>query len=120
MTQIFFGGYVLAWLRAFVFTQLVEAPLYRRVLGVSWAKALLASTITHPFVWFFFPWVCGRLHTGYRIQVVVSELFAWWVEAAFFRLTARVAWPRAVGVSLLVNAASVVLGLLSRHFFGTP
>jgi hypothetical protein len=97
--------YVVAWLKAFAFTEIVEAPIYRAALRVTWWKALLASAITHPFVWFFFPWL---------------ELFAWLVEALFFRRAARVAWKRALLWSFVANAASVVLGLTSRALFGTP
>lgn len=65
------------WLRAFAFTQIVEAPVYRRALGVSWIAALGASAITHPFVWFVFP----RLGSSWLVRTATSEIFAWLVEA---------------------------------------
>jgi hypothetical protein len=48
-------AYLLAWLRAFLFTQLVEMPVYLVLLPVSRARAFAASAVTHPFVWFVFP-----------------------------------------------------------------
>ena len=100
-----------AWLLAFLFTQAVEAPLYRRV--TSWRVALLASTFTHPFVWFAFP----RLPLPYWWMVGVAETFAVLVEAAWLRFNGV---RHALVLSFLVNAASVALGLLSRHLFGVP
>lgn len=109
-----------AWGRAFVFTQLIEAPLYRRVLGVPWWMAIAASAITHPFVWFVFPALRRDLGASYLLYAVVAELFAWLVEAGFFVLAARVPAKRALWSSLLANGASVMLALLSRRAFGAP
>lgn len=115
------SAYLLAWFRAFAFTQIVEAPLYRRALGVSWMKALAPSAITHPLVWFFFPHLLRyRLHLSYTSYVVVVEMFAWLAEALFLALAARIPGRRAVVVSLAVNAASFSLGLLSHALFGVP
>jgi hypothetical protein len=108
------------WLRAFLFTQLVEAPIVRRMLGCSWGAALLASTLTHPFVWFVFPRLGRALHLGYLGTSIASELFAWLVEALYFALALKVTPRRALGVSLLANTASVCLGLVSRRLFGVP
>jgi hypothetical protein len=49
---------------------------------------------------------------------VAAELFAWLAEAAYFRLAFR--RPRAWLWSLIANAASLGLGLLSRRIFGGP
>lgn len=45
--------YLLMWLGAFALTQVIEAPIYARwcVRG-NWRAALLASTWTHPVLWF--------------------------------------------------------------------
>jgi len=42
-------------LKAFAFTEIVEAPLHRRLVPTRWGPALAAGAITHPFVWFLFP-----------------------------------------------------------------
>lgn len=116
------ASYVVAWLAAFAFTQIVEAPLYRRLLGVSWLAAFGASAITHPFVWFVFP----RIHVSWLWRTLGSEIFAWVVEAAWFVLlsrrgaAARLGLGRALLVSLLANGASECLGLTSRAWFGWP
>lgn len=106
--------YVAAWFRAFVLTQLVEAPIYRYVGKVPWWAALLPSAITHPFVWFVFPRL-RELGVSYLAMCAVAELFAWGVEAAFLVLAARVPWKRAAWLSLLANASSVVVGLGLRQ-----
>lgn len=113
--------YVLAWARAFAFTQVVEAPLYRRVLRVAWWRALAASALTHPFVWFAFPLLSTMLGLGWTLAMVLAEVFAWFVEAAFFAVTKPpVPWRHAVLASLGANGASLVLGLTFRAIFGVP
>lgn len=108
------------WLRAFVFTQIIEAPIYRRMLGVSWGRALAPTAITHPIVWFVFP-LLRRAGIDYVSMVILAELFAWLVEAAFLAKTQpRVAMKRALVVSLVANGTSVLLGLACRALFGVP
>lgn len=108
-------GYLEAWLAAFVFTQLVEVPIYAVGLRTSIPAALGASAITHPIVWFvLFPFL--PLPHGWL--TVVAEAFAVLVEAAYFAVLfhRRRAWAWA----LLANAASLGTGLLSRALFGVP
>ncbi len=106
------------WLRAFLLTQLVEAPIYRRALPTRLVHALAASTITHPFVWFVFPWISDTLLVPWSRIVVLAELFAWLVEAAYFVLVAGIRPKRALVVSLVANGASVVVGLVLRALWG--
>ncbi len=105
-----------AWLSAFVVTELVEAPLYARLGRCGILRALGASAITHPIVWFgfFHPAVPG----SYWPKVIAAELFAWLAEAAYF--ARPLGWRRALGLSLLANAASVAVGLTLRKLFGWP
>jgi hypothetical protein len=105
-----------AWLRAFIFTQLIEVPIYARGLRCGIPAAFGASALTHPIVWFviFHP----RWQAGYGTKLIVAELFAWLAEAAYFRLVWR--RPRALLWALVANAASLGLGLLSRRLFGGP
>jgi hypothetical protein len=107
---------IAAWLRAFLFTQLVEIPIYVRGLRCSPWVAFGASALTHPIVWFVF--FSPRWQTSYATRLVSAELFAWLVEAAYFRLGfgRRRAWLW----SLIANGSSLALGLLSRRLFGAP
>ncbi len=110
-----------AWLGAFLFTQLVEVPIYALALRgrvpVRLALAFAASLITHPFVWFGFPYVGRALASGYWVTVAVAELFAITVEALFL---SRVGLKRAWLWAIVANVASASLGLLSRYLFGWP
>lgn len=117
-----------AWLLAFAFTQLVEAPIYTRALlerlpereptferwPSALAVALGASALTHPIVWFVMP----KLIPGaWLTMVIVAEVFA---------ITAEAAWLRAFGLrrslawAAFANAASLSLGLLLRQTLGWP
>lgn len=109
---------LVAWGKAFAFTQAVEAPIYRWLVPAGWGAALAASAITHPFVWFAFPWLGERLDLSWTVTVILSEVFAVATEAAFFRIACDVRWRRAALVSLGANMASVTLGLLARSMFG--
>lgn len=114
------AAYLHAWLRAFAFTQIVEVPIYRRMLGVSYGRAFTASAITHPVVWFVFPSVGSALGVGYLGYAILAELFAWLVEAFYFARVARIPLRRSLLVSLCANAASVALALIGRSLFGAP
>lgn len=109
--------YILAWLRALAFTQVIEAPIYRRALGLSWPRALLPSFLTHPFVWFAFPQLT-RVGVSYAAWVAVAELTVWLVEAGLLVRLARVSWARGLLVSLAGNGASFLLGLVANELFG--
>jgi hypothetical protein len=103
------------WLAAFVLTQAFEVPLYLRA-GAGWRTALLASTLTHPVVWFCFP-LLGRTGLGYWGMVAAAETFAVGLEALWLSANGV---RRALSWSLLANATSVVGGLLIRSVFGWP
>jgi len=115
---------MIGWLVAFVFTQIVEVPIYLWALERAHGRqkrardlfvAFAASTITHPVVWFVFP----RLFpvNAYVTMLACAEAFAVVVEAV---------WLRAFGVrralfwSLAANATSLGLGLISRALLGAP
>lgn len=115
---------MIEWLAAFVFTQLVEVPIYlvalsrarpRRRRSRDLLVAFAASAITHPIVWFAFP----RLFSAgkYVCMLACAEAFAVVVEAIWLRaFDVR----RAIAWSIVANAASLGLGLLSRALFGVP
>ena len=107
--------YFQAWLRAFLFTQMVEVPIYATALRVGLLPAFGASAITHPLLWFaIFP----HLHLPYVWRVVVGEAFAFLVEAGYFAFLFRC--RRAWLWSAVANAASLGTGLLGRWLFGVP
>jgi len=105
-----------AWFVAFAFTQIVEVPIYSRGLRCSLLTAFGASAITHPIVWFGF--FTPAWHASYMTKLVAAELFAWLAEAAYFRFIFK--RKNALLWSLVANASSLGLGLLSRHLFGSP
>lgn len=106
-----------SWLGAFLFTQLVEVPIYTWALRGRPLIAFAASAITHPFVWWVFPRLTTALELRYRTGFVLAETFAVVVEAIFLhRMGLRHAWLWSLGA----NATSVALGLTSRAYFGWP
>jgi hypothetical protein len=108
-------AYFRAWLWAFIFTQMVEVPIYSVGLRVRILPALGASAITHPILWFvLFP----HLHLPYLWLIVIGESFALLVEAAYFAWIFR--RPRALLWSAVANGASFGVGMLSRWLFGVP
>ncbi|MEZ4366693.1 MAG: hypothetical protein R2939_10455 [Kofleriaceae bacterium] len=111
--------YFEAWLMAFALTQLVETPLYMWLARVGVARAFSLSLVTHPLVWYVIPPLCYGAGLSYRQMIVLDELFAWLAEAALLRLYGC-RWRRALVVALVVNAASVVVGLVARAWFGLP
>ena len=103
---------MIAWLVAFVFTQAIEVPIYLRV--TNFRVAFLASTLTHPIVWFVFPAIWPGSYLG---MVAAAELFAWSAETLWLRAH-RV--ERAGLWSFIANAASLCIGLALRGCFGVP
>jgi hypothetical protein len=112
---MFTAEYVSSWFFAFAFTQIVEIPIYRRFFRCSVLRAFGATALTHPVVWFvIFP----RWDASYLVKSVGAEVFAWWMEAAYFAWTAG--FRNAITGAFVANCASVGLGLLSRYLFGAP
>lgn len=136
-----------SWFSAFVFTQVVEVPLYLRALArgcepppaprsrATWLHrlgiAFLCSALTHPYVWFVFPQIFydsdayeqlaarwPALHEHrYTLFFITAESFAVLVEALVLRASGL---RRALLWALLANAASAGLGIASRRLLGWP
>ena len=102
-----------AWLRAFLFTQVVEIPIYRFGLRTSFWRAFGASAITHPIVWV----VHSHWSASWAVRTTAVEIFAVVVEAIWFGVTFGP--KRGLLWSLLANGVSFGLGLLSYRWFGT-
>lgn len=120
------------WFWAFLFTQVVEVPIYMRGIRARFHEALGASSLTHPIVWFVIPelmdwfyltilerhasiWLTSS--TRYGIMVFVAEVFAVVAEALYFRF---IGLEKPWRWSLIANMASFGLGSLSRAWFGVP
>jgi hypothetical protein len=108
-------AYLHAWFVAFVFTQLVEVPIYSVGLRVGIPAAFGASAITHPLLWFVI--VPGLPLSGYA-RLAVAEVIVLLIEAAYFRYAFR--RRHALPWSFVANGASLVFGLVCRHYFGVP
>lgn len=105
-----------AWLSAFAMTTCIEAPIVlaaTRDLPVRWPRMLalivFAQLVTHPLVWFVFPYIPGV--TGFT-ALVLSELWAWLAEACFFAVTVPMRPSRALGVAGVANGISFAIGVL--------
>jgi hypothetical protein len=115
-------AYLLAWLKAFLFTSAVEIPiataLFRRAearLGRRLGFAFFANLISHPAVWLIFPFLGLR----YGTSILLAEAWAFGIEALFYMLAFEKSDRfHAAGVSALANGASYGLGLLVRAWTG--
>ncbi len=115
------SGYATAWLKALIFTWAVEVGLGVWLLRAEAALPrrlvllFVASAVTHPCVWFVFPFI----GLDYVPAIILAEIFAVVVEATIYwagisSLLAR----RALAVSFVLNGASLGLGLLVRELWG--
>lgn len=102
------------WASAFAFTQIAEVPIYRAGLSVSYARAFGASAVTHPLVWWFV--VESGVRWSWLARATCGELFAVVVEGLWFAPV--VGLRRGMLWSLLANAVSLALGLVSYRWFG--
>lgn len=102
------------WLARFLFTQLVEVPIYSYALKGRPLTAFGASALTHPIVFFVFPRIWPG---GYWSTIAAAEVFAVLVEALYMQ---RAKLPRALLWSLLANGASYTLARVSARTFGWP
>jgi hypothetical protein len=120
------------WVWAFLFTQVIEIPIYMRGLSVKPYEAFGASALTHPIVWFVIPSLVYHLYDflhslypafqlasapRYWVMVVIAEIFAVVAEAIYFRVIGK---EKTWRWSFLANMASVSLGLASRSLWGWP
>ncbi|HVK63939.1 MAG TPA: hypothetical protein VM694_05680 [Polyangium sp.] len=120
------------WFWAFVFTQVVEIPIYVYGFRVRVYEAFGASALTHPIVWFVIPTLWERFYLAvfaphpslwisqtprYWIMVVIAETFAVTAEAGYFRFIGK---KKTLGWAFAANMASVTLGFASRALFDWP
>lgn len=114
--------WVIAWLKAFVLTELIEIPIVvalTRGAKIPFprraALAFFASLATHPAVWFIFP----ELNVSDGVRVALSEAWACVAEAVFYKLVfGEITFARAIGVSVVANSSSFSFGLVLRALTG--
>jgi len=113
-----------AWCQAFLLTQLVEMPLYRRLLRCTWAEAFLPSLLSHPLLWFvLWPVLAGSP----SMRTIQAEAIAIMIEAALARgilhrarRPSRAELALALTTSVLANMSSVAVGQMTRAWLDWP
>ncbi len=108
---------MIEWLAALALTQVVEVPIWLRAgrstissLGKNFLCAFGASAMTHPVLWFAFPWHWGN----YWAVLIAAESFAVVTESFWAKWWGL---PYPWRVSLLANACSWVIGFLLQAIF---
>lgn len=112
----------LGFLQAYILTLAIETAVLflvlKYILGRRYDASLIvrnsviASSLTLPFVWFFFP----RIGLGYMTALAISELFAFGAESAVYRrLFSAMDWRDAAIASFLCNMASFMIGLMINY-----
>jgi hypothetical protein len=108
---------LLTWLKAYLFTLLVEVPIFvliaRRTVELPlWRLALAgaAGTLaTHPALWFVWP----HLFSDYALYIVTGEILVACIESlTFYALARPISFWTAVAASFVANAASYGVGAL--------
>jgi hypothetical protein len=100
------------WFNAFLVTLLIETPIVARMLRgrteprTAVELALLATSLTHPFLWFAWRPVVD----DYTTYVVSGEALVFLAETCVYRKVTS--WRYAALVSLVANGASWGLGWL--------
>jgi hypothetical protein len=110
---------VVAWLRAFALTTLIELGVAFPLLGRKEqpirrvGAIVLGQLATHPLVWFVWP----ELGLGRGLYLVVAESWAVLVELLVYWLVfSSIKLQRAAAISLVANAVSFGIGLLLHRF----
>ncbi|HUO49974.1 MAG TPA: hypothetical protein VMU25_00120 [Candidatus Paceibacterota bacterium] len=111
------------FLSSLIFTDVVETAvlffMLRLVfkLRISTSQiifaGLYASFSTIAYVWFVFPYL---LAWSPGVSTFFAELFAFLVEALFYRFVLRISWKTALLASLVCNAFSYFLGPFLRSY----
>jgi hypothetical protein len=114
-------AYLSLFIRALAMTVCIEAAVtgalkakFNRWLKINCGYfrlaivTVFASCLTLPYVWFVFPEIIkDRLIFG-----IVSEIFAWIAESAFYWAALKIPSNKALVLSGLANGASFLIGLM--------
>jgi len=102
---------IIAFLKAYIFTIIIETIiinlLSNRSIWLNTIVSILMNTITLPFVWFVFPFL---IYDKY-ICLVISEIFAFIIEATFLELLLLKNWKGGI-IAFIANQGSFLFGLL--------
>ena len=101
------------WSGAFVITLAVEVSLCLQLLTrIHWRRVLVAavlcSSLTHPLLW----WAYLHSQMDYWSFVAVGECVVVLVETGVLFALLPLDWTRALGMSLTMNSASFLVGLV--------
>ncbi|MBB5868891.1 hypothetical protein F4553_002270 [Allocatelliglobosispora scoriae] len=107
-----------AYLLAFGLTLAVEIPLYAIALSLGWRVpwrravlfALVVNVCTHPALWFAL--AAMRERSAYPMLVLICELLVCAAEGLLLTALLRRRDPLLVVLSIAVNGASVLAGLM--------
>lgn len=114
---------IVHWFRAFAWTLLLEqiaAGFVLRhalpTLGRRMSVIAVANLASHPAVWLIFPELCSGLGLTNTANLVVSELWAFGLEAWIYWLFLGSSQARlAVQTTLVANGVSLGLGYGLRY-----
>jgi hypothetical protein len=101
------------WARAYGLTQLIEVPVYlyaarKLPAGRRWLYALGASSLTHPVLWFLFPWPETEGTIQNYLPVFLSGEGLVMITEAYWGWCLRVSQPWKW--SIIANGASILAG----------
>ena len=105
------SSYFFSFLIAYFLTLIIEGSIIWFFLNKKFSlnklvlTILIVNTVTLPFVWFFFPFL-----SDYLIFLMISELFAFIVEAFLYYKILKLKLIHAVKISLIANLVSFLIG----------
>jgi hypothetical protein len=111
------------WFRAFAWTLLLEqvaAGFVLRHALPAWGRRVSVITVvnlaSHPAVWLIFPELCSGLGLSSTVNLLVSELWAFGLEAWIYWLFLGGSRARlAMTTTFVANGVSLGLGYGLRH-----
>jgi len=112
---------LMRWLRAFLFTLVVEVPIFVvlvRGAVPAWRAAIAGAAgtfLTHPLLIFVWRPFCQRHGFSYEEYIISGELTVGVIESlTFYALARPIRLTRAIACSFIANAASYGGGNLMR------
>ena len=108
---------VVEYLKAFAITNLLEAPFYfwllrRLPFPRQFFYLICSNLITHPAVYFLFPYIFYKGGQSYALFLTIAEGFAFAAEALFIYLKAGTAFCSTALFVTIANLFSWWVGVL--------